>query len=136
MQQLFGSSFTKNLILGTRKMKNEFSIQRKWNFLRQHCSEFQDAPLCTILYHLNKIFHECGHKIEHLGWKPCIFTHNSSFLWTLFLNNCRITSLLFFLVTWSHIMTWCEGFPIFWFFLNFLCLFQNAVKTAGMTVPS
>ena len=33
-------------------------------------------------------------------------------------------------------MTQCEGFPIFDFFLNFLCPFQNAVKTAGMTVPS
>ena len=33
-------------------------------------------------------------------------------------------------------MTQCKGFPIFDFFLNFLCPFQNAVKTAGMTVPS
>ena len=33
-------------------------------------------------------------------------------------------------------MKQCEGFPIFLFFLNFLCPFQNAVKTAGMTVPS
>ena len=34
----------------------------------------------------------------------------------------------FFLETWSHMMTQCEGFPIFWIFLNFLCPFQNAVK--------
>ena len=33
-------------------------------------------------------------------------------------------------------MTQCEGFPIFLFVLNFLCPFQNAVKTAGLTVPS
>ena len=32
-------------------------------------------------------------------------------------------------------MTQCEGFPIFIYFY-FLCPFQNAVKTAGMTVPS
>ena len=33
-------------------------------------------------------------------------------------------------------MKQCEGFPIFLFFLNFLCPFQNAVKTTGLTVPS
>ena len=41
-----------------------------------------------------------------------------------------------FPVTWPHIMAQCEGFPIFWFFLNILCPFQNATKTAGMTVAS
>ena len=74
----------KNLISSTRKMENEISVQRKWNSLRQHCLEFQDAPLCTILDHLNKLCHECGHKIDHLAWKPWIFTHDSSFLRTLF----------------------------------------------------
>ena len=62
--------------------------------------------------------------------------HDRSFPRTLFKNNYCITSLLFFLETWLHIMTRCEGFPIFRFFLNFLCPFQNAVKTAGLTVPS
>ena len=72
---------------------------------------------CTIWDQLNKLCHECGHEIERLGWNPWIFTHDSSFLRTLFQKNCRITSLLFFLVTWSHIITQCEGFPIFfWIF--------------------
>ena len=52
-----------------------------------------------------------------------------------FLRQHHITSLLFLLETWSHIMTQCEVFPIFWIWLNFLCPFQNAVKTAGLTVP-
>ena len=75
----------KNLISSTRKMENEFSVQKKnENSLRQHCLEFQDAPLCTIWYHLNKLCHECGHKIDHLAWKPCIFTHDCSFFIILF----------------------------------------------------
>ena len=103
----------KKLLLGTRKMENGFFVQTKWNFLRQHCLPFQYAPLCTIWDHLNKLWHACGHKIDHLAWKPWIFTHDSSFLRTLFKNNCLITSLLFFLETWSHIMKQWEGFPIF-----------------------
>ena len=69
--------------------KNSFQALEKWkmyfpwneneNSLRQHCLEFQDAPLCTIWDHLNKLFHECGYKIDHLTWKPWIFTHDSSF---------------------------------------------------------
>ena len=40
-----------------------FSSKENVNSLRQHCLEFQDAPLCTIWNHLNKLCHECGHKI-------------------------------------------------------------------------
>ena len=61
-----------------------FSSKEIENFLRQHCLEFQDAPLCTIWYHLNKLCHECGHKIDHLAWKPLISTRDSSFLRTIF----------------------------------------------------
>ena len=117
------------------KWKMVFSSKENENFLRQHCLPFQYAPLCTIWDHLNKLCHGYGHKIDHLAWKPSISTHDSSFFRTLFKNNYRITSLLFSLGTWPHIMTQCEGFPIFIYFY-FLCPFQNAVKTAGMTVPS
>ena len=79
-----GGPSQKNLPLGTRKMENSFFVQKNENFLRQHCLTFQDAPLCIIWYHLNKLWHECGHEIDHLGWKPWIFTHDSSFLRTLF----------------------------------------------------
>ena len=126
----------KNSFWALRKWKMLFSSKENENFLRQHCLAFQYAPLCTICDHLNKLCHECCHRIDHLAWKPLISTHDSSFLRTLFYNNCRITSLLFFLGTWSHIMIQCEGFPIFWFFLNFLCPFRNAVKTTGVSVPS
>ena len=74
----------KNLISGTRKMENEFPCKENENSLWQHCLEFQDASLCTIWDHLNKLCHECGHKIDHLTWKPWIFTHDSSFPRTLF----------------------------------------------------
>ena len=99
------------------KWKMVFSSKENENFLRKHCLPFQYAPLCTIWDHLNKLGHECGHKIDHLAWKPWIFRDDSSFLRTLFKNNCRVTSLLFFLETWSHMMTQYEGFPFFIFFI-------------------
>ena len=105
-----------------------FLCNESENSLRQHCLEFQYAPFCTIWDHLNKLFHECGNKIDHFAWKPWIFTHDSSFLRTLFKNNFHITSLLFFLETWSHIMTQCEGFPIFWFFLISYASFKMRSK--------
>ena len=66
------------------KWKMNFPCKENENSLRQHCLELQDAPFCTIWDHLNKLCHECGHKIDHLAWKPWIFTHDSSFLITLF----------------------------------------------------
>jgi hypothetical protein len=32
-------------------------------------------------------------------------------------------------------MTQHEGFVLFFIFLNFLCRFQNAAKTVGVTAP-
>ena len=84
LQELFGRSFTKKLIRALKKWKMNFPCKENENSLRQHCLEFQDAPLCTIWDHLNKLCHECGHKIDHLAWKPWIFMHDSSFLRTLF----------------------------------------------------
>ena len=66
------------------KWKMNFPCKENENFLRQHCLPFQDAPLCTIWDHLNKLCHECGHKIDHLAWKPLISTRDSSFMRTLF----------------------------------------------------
>ena len=137
MQQLFGSSFTKKPPF--RHSENEkwiFRAKKMKTSLGNIVCHSNMHPLCTIWDHLKKLCHERGHKIDHLAWKPLIFRDDSSFLITLFLKNFCITSLLFFLGTWPHIMTQCEGFLIFWIFLNFLCPFQNAVKTVGMTVPS
>ena len=129
MQQIYGRSFTKKLISGTQKWKMKFPCKENENSLRQHCLEFQDAPLWTILDHLNKLCHECGHKIDHLAWKQWIFTRDSSFLRTPFKNNYRITSLLFFLETWSHIMTQFEGFSKFFdFFWIFYARFKMRSK--------
>ena len=119
----------KNSIRALGKWKMNFPCKETKNSLRQHCLEFQDAPLCTIWDHLNKLCHGCGHKIDHLAWKPLISTRDSSFLRTLFKNNCRITSLLFFLGTWPHIMSQCEGFPIFFdFFWIFYARFKMRSK--------
>ena len=70
-----------------RKWKMNFPCKENEHSLRQHCLEFQYAPLCTIWDHLNKLCHECGHKIDHLAWKPLISTDDSSFLRALFKNN-------------------------------------------------
>ena len=74
----------KNLFWALEKWKMVFSSNENENFLRQHCLPLQYAPLCTIWDHLNKLCHECGHKIDHLAWKPLISTHDSSFRRTLF----------------------------------------------------
>ena len=107
----------KNSLWALEKWKMNFSSKENENFLKQYCLPFQDAPLCRIWDHLNKLWHECGHRIDHLAWKPLISTRDRSYLRTLFLNNYRITSLLFFLVTWPHIMTQCEAFLFFKFFM-------------------
>ena len=52
-----------------KKWKMVFSSNENENFLRKHCLQFQYAPLCTIWEHLNKLCHECGHKIDHFGLK-------------------------------------------------------------------
>ena len=93
--------------------KKPFSALGKWeinflfkeseNFLRQHCSPFQDARLCIIWTYLNKLCHECHHNIRHLAWKSWIFVHGSSFLRTLFQDICRISSFLFLLNATMHI---------------------------------
>ena len=128
MQQIYGRSFTKNSFRALEKWKMYFLWKENENSLRQHCLEFQDAVLCRIWDHLNKLCNECGHKIHHLAWKPWIFTHDSSFLRIFLKNNYRITSLLFFLGTWPHIMIQCEGFPIFWFFWIFYACFKMRSK--------
>ena len=74
----------KNSFQALGKWKMVFSSKENENFVRQHCLPFQYAPLCTIWDHLNKLCHECGHKNDHLAWKPWIFRDDSSFLRTLF----------------------------------------------------
>ena len=134
MQHIFGRCFTEKPIFRTRKMKNGFLCKENENFFRQHCYPFQYACMCAIWDHLDKICHGYRHNISNLCWKPRIFVHERSFLWTLFENIIRFPSLLFFLETRSHIMTLCEGFTSFWFFFNSMHRFQNTVKTGGVTV--
>ena len=65
----------KNSFRALEKWKMKFPCKENKKSLRQHCLPFQYAPLCIICDHLNKLCHECGHKIDHLAWKPWIFTH-------------------------------------------------------------
>jgi hypothetical protein len=104
----------------TRKMENVFLCNEKENFLCQHCPCFQDACLCTIWAHFNKLCHGCGYNTRHLARKPRLFVEDNSFLWTPFQYNYRIPSLLFLVDTRTYIMTPREGLTSFWNFLNFL----------------
>jgi hypothetical protein len=113
------------------KWKMSFLCNENENSLHQHCLSFQVECDCRILDHLNILCYDCG----HLAWKSWIFVRDSSFLNRLFSKNCNIQCFLFFLVNRSHEMSQCEGF-LFFIFLNFLCWFQNAMKTVGVTVLS
>ena len=117
MQQLYGGSFTRNSFWALGKWKMNFSSKENENFLKQHHFSFQNAYFCIIWDHFNKLCHACGHKIDHLAWKPWIFTHDTSFLWTLF-KIIYVLQVYYFpgnLVTYNDTM---QRFP------NFLILFE------------
>ena len=120
MQQLFGSSFTKKPHFGN-------SENGKWIF----GAKKMKTPLGNIVCHSN--MHPCAqYEIIWTNyatnvairliiwleshWSPHVIARFSEHF---FYNNCRITSLLFFLGTWPHMMTQCEGFPISGFFSIF-----------------
>ena len=109
-----------------------FREKKVENLLRQHCLPRKDVYVCTIWAHSDKRFHGSDHNIG-----ICHEVHETSnkigHLWEHFLKIFAILQVCyFFLETRSHTMTQCEGFKFFWFFLNFLCLIQNTVKTAGL----
>ena len=53
-------------------------------FLQQHYSPLQNARMCIIWTHLNKLFHGSRHNIRHFASETWIFVYNSSFLRTIF----------------------------------------------------
>jgi hypothetical protein len=103
---------------------NWFFMHRKWKL---SIWTLFVIPICTIWSHLNKLFHDLGHDLAHLAWKPWNFIHDRSYLRKSFYNICNSPSLLFFLITRSHNMTQCEGFIFFWFFL--ICLAQFKMRS-------
>jgi hypothetical protein len=131
---LVGAS-QKNPFLALRKWKMNFLCQEKENTQNEHCLPSQDKTHMHNMGSFEQTMTWLWPQLAHLAWKPWNFIQDSYFLWTLFQNVCNIPSLLFFLATRSHNMTQSEGFIFFWFFLNFLCWFQNAAKSAGMTAP-
>jgi hypothetical protein len=135
LEHIFGRCFTKNPFLALRKWKMNFFVQRK---LKLPKSTLFTISICTHVHNMGSFEQTMlwlWPQLAHLAWKPWNFIQDSSFVWTLFQNVCNIPSLLFFLATRSHNMTENEGFIFFWFFLNFLCRFQNAAKSAGVTAP-
>jgi hypothetical protein len=107
---------TKNPILTLRKWKLIFLCIENEKSQYKLCLPSQYAHICTIWGHLNKLFHDLGHDLAHLAWKPCNFVHYRSYLRRGFYNICNSPSSLFFLITRSHNMTQCEGFTFFYFF--------------------
>ena len=129
MKQLFGRSFTKKTHFGHSKNGKLIFRPKKMK-----------TSLGNIVCHSN--MHPCAQyeiiwtnyamnvDIRLIIW---LESHESSrmiahFWEHFFLNNFRITSLLFFLETWSHIMTQCEGFPFFYFFWIFYARFKMRSK--------
>jgi hypothetical protein len=126
----------KNPILTLRKWKLIILCIENENSQYELCLPSQYAHMCIIWGHLNKLFHNLGHDLAHLAWKPWNFIDDRSYMRRDFCNICNSPSLLFFLITRSHNMTQCKGFTFFWFVFNFLCWIQNAVETAGMNLLS
>ena len=123
LKQIYGRSFTQKTHFGhsengkcifrEKKMKNPLG-NIVWNSKMHPCAQYE---IIWTNYAMNVA-------IRLIIW---VESHESSrmiarFWEHFFKNNCRITSLLFFLATWPHMMTQCEGFPIFYFFY-FLCPF-------------
>ena len=56
--------------LALGKWKMYFLLNKVENFLRQPCVPSQDAHVCTIQAHSEKLCRGCGHNIGHLPGKP------------------------------------------------------------------
>ena len=121
----------KNLLLGTRKMENEFFVQRKmktslgnivWNSNMHPCAQYE---IIWTNYAINVAIrliiwlesHESSRMIAHF-WEPFFKI---------------ITKFIIFS---GNFVTYNDTMRRFSNFLNFLCPFRNAVKKTGMIVPS
>ena len=136
MQQIYGSSFTKKPHFGHSK-------NGKWIFRAKKMK----TPLGNIVW--NSKMHPCAqYEIILTNYATnvaisliiCLESHESwemiAHFWEHFFKIIAVLQVYYFpgnLVTYNDTM---RRFSIFLIFLNFLCLFQNAVKTAGMIVPS
>ena len=128
MQQIYGRSPKKASFRALGKWKMNFPCKKMKTSLenivchsKMHpCAQYEIiwtnyAMNVAIRLIISLESHESSRMIAHF-WEH------------FFLNNCRITSLLFFLETWSHIMTQSEGFPIFLFFWIFYARFKMRSK--------
>ena len=109
----------KKPFLTRRKWKMVFLFDEKKNFLLEHCPCFQDACLCVIWAHYNKLCHVFGPNTRYFDRNPRMLGGDSSFLWTSFQLDIRIPSLLFFVDTRTYVMTPGEGLALFRVFLEF-----------------
>jgi hypothetical protein len=94
------------------------------------CLPSQYAHMWTIWGHLNKLFHDSGHDLAHLVWKPWNFIHDRSFFRRIFYNICNSPSLLSFLTTRSHNMNSAKVLHFFIFF-EFLMIDSKCGRNGG-----
>ena len=91
----------KNSFWALGKWKMNFPCKENENSLRQHCLEFQDAPLCTIWDHLNKLCHEAIRLIIWLEshWSPHVIAR----FWEHFLKIIAILKVYYFSSKLGHV---------------------------------
>ena len=117
--------------------KTSFWALEKWKMV--FSSKENENSLGNIVCHSN--IHPCAQyeiiwtnyamnmAIRLIIW---LESHESSRMiahfWEHFFKIIAVLQVCYFLETWSHIMTQCKGFPIFWLFLNFYARFKMRSK--------
>ena len=119
-----------------KHLKNE-----KWIFLWNMSKNLFGNIVCHLIMNT---YAKLGHIWTNYVMKVaktlflCPESYECSFviasIWEHFSSKTSAPQLYFFVVTRSHIMTLREGFPLFWFFLNFVCSFENLVEFVAVTV--
>ena len=129
LQQIYGRSFTKNPHSGHSKNgKWIFRAKKMKTPLGNIVSNYKMHPCAQ--YKIIWTYYAMNVAIRLIIW---LESHESSRMiahfWEHFFKIITVLQLLlFFLETCSHIMTQCEGFPIFWFFLIFYARFKMRSK--------
>ena len=128
--------FRKNKKRYFKHLKNE-----KWVFLWNMSKSLFDNIACHStmntcdnfgLIWTNYVMHVAKTLLLHL--QSYEFSFMIASFWEHFSSKTSATQLYFVVVTRSHIMTLREGFPLFWFFVNFVCSFENLVEFIVVTV--
>jgi hypothetical protein len=95
---------TKHPILTLRKWELIFLCIENENSEYKICFPSQYTHMCTIWGHLNKLFHDSGHDLAHLAWKPWN-SYMISHFWEGFSTIFAIVQVYYFSSQLGHI-TW------------------------------